>query len=112
VAGATVKVSGTTITATTAADGSYTVGPLNPTRKYNLLVSKASYVDNVATILSKNATLQGPQVILTAGNPAVAITNATGGTVTSNATLEGNTATTTIPANGLPGGTGTAQVST
>jgi len=111
VAGATVKVSGTTITATTAADGSYTVGPLNPTRKYNLLVNKASYVDNVVTILSKNATLQGPQVILTAGNPAVAITNATGGTVTSNATLEGNTATITIPANGLPGGAANAQVS-
>jgi len=111
VAGATVKVSGTTITAITAADGSYTVGPLNPTRKYNLLVNKASYVDNVVTILSKNATLQGPQVILTAGNPAVAITNATGGTVTSNATLEGNTATITIPANGLPSGATNAQVS-
>src|SRR6476659_2233460 len=60
VVGATVKVSGTNVTATTGADCSYTVGPLNPTRKYNLLVSKASYVDNVVTILSKNATLQGP----------------------------------------------------
>jgi hypothetical protein len=111
VSGATVKVSGTNITATTAADGSYTVGPLNPTRKYNLLVSKNSYVDDVVTILTTNATLQGPQVILTAGNPAVSITNATGGSVTSNATLEGNTATITIPANALPGGAATGQVS-
>lgn len=111
VAGATVKVSGTNISATTAADGSYTVGPLNPTRKYNLTITKSSYVDGVVTILSKNATLQGPQVILTAGNPSVAITNATGGSVTSNATLEGNTASLTIPANALPGGAGNANIS-
>src|SRR5688572_9229179 len=45
VAGATVKVAGTNITATTAADGSYTVGPLNPTRKYNLLVNRTGYVN-------------------------------------------------------------------
>jgi hypothetical protein len=111
IAGATVKVNGTNITATTAADGSYTVGPLNPTRKYNLLVNKTGYVDQVATILSKNATLQGPQAILTASNPAVTIDNAAGGTVTSNATLEGNTASIVIPASGLPAGTTTAQIS-
>src|SRR5439155_8130484 len=34
IAGATVKVQGTNITVTSAADGSYTVGPLNPTRSY------------------------------------------------------------------------------
>jgi hypothetical protein len=111
VAGATVKVVGTNITATTAADGSYTVGPLNPTRKYNVVVTKGTYVDGVVTILTKNATLQGPQVIMTASNPAVSITNATGGTVTSNATLEGNSATASIPADGLPAGTATGQVS-
>jgi hypothetical protein len=111
VAGATVRVQGTNITATTAADGSYTVGPLNPTRKYNVTVTKSNYVDGVVTILTKNATLQGPQVILTAANPSVAITNATGGQVTSNATLEGNSATVDLPANSLPGGAGSAQVS-
>jgi hypothetical protein len=111
IAGATVKVAGTNITATTAADGSYTVGPLNPTRKYNVLVNKGGYVDQAVTILSKNATLQGPQAILTATNPAVTINNAAGGTVTSNATLEGNTATIQIPINGLPGGATTAQIS-
>jgi hypothetical protein len=110
VAGATVKVAGTSITATTAADGSYTVGPLNPTRKYGLLVNKGGYVDQAVTILTKNATLQGPQAILTAINPAVTINNAAGGTVTSNATLEGNVATIDVPANGLPAGTASAQV--
>lgn len=111
IAGATVKVAGTNITATTAADGSYTVGPLNPTRKYNLLVNRTGYVEQAVTILSKNATLQGPQAILTATNPPVTINNATGGSVTSNATLEGNTAAIEIPANGLPAGTASGQVS-
>lgn len=105
VAGATVKVQGTTITATTAADGSYTVGPLNPTRSYNLLVSFNGYVPSAVKMLSKNATLQGPGVILSKANPADAITNSAGGTSTSNATLEGNTATVQVPANAMPGGT-------
>ncbi len=111
VAGATVKVQGTNVTATTGADGSYTVGPLNPTRAYNLIVTKSNYIDNVVKILSKNATLQAPQVIMTAGNPAVTITNTTGGTVDSNPTLENNSAHVSIPANSLPGGAATAQIS-
>ena len=60
VAGAAVRVQGTNITATTAADGSYPVGPLNPTRKYTLTVTKTNYIDGVVSILSKSATLQGP----------------------------------------------------
>jgi len=105
IAGATVKVQGTTITATTAADGSYTVGPLNPTRSYNLITSFNGYVVSSVKMLSKNATLQGPGVILSKANPADPITNSAGGTSTSNATLEGNTATVVIPANGMPSGT-------
>jgi carboxypeptidase-like protein len=108
--GATVKVQGTTISAVTAPDGSYTVGPLNPTRSYNLLVSNTGYVNDAVKMLSKNATLQGPEVILTKANPSATIQN-TGGTVTSNATLDGNTGTVTIPANALPGGATTASVS-
>lgn len=111
VAGATVKVIGTNISVSTAADGSYTVGPLNPTRKYYVQVTKSNYVNDVVTILATSATLQGPQVILTAANPAVSINNATGGTVTSNATLEGNTATVNVPANALPNSAANADIS-
>jgi hypothetical protein len=111
VAGAAVKVQGTNIQATTNAQGEYTVGPLNPTRAYNLQVDKTGYVENWVKILSKNATLQSPQVILTAGNPAVAITGTTGGNVDSNPTLEGSSARASIPANALPGGAATAQAS-
>jgi len=107
IAGATVKVQGTNITVTSAADGSYTVGPLNPTRSYNLLVSftAGGYVPTAVKMLSKNATLQGPGVILSKANTPDAITNSAGGTSTSNATLEGNTATVDVPASGMPGGT-------
>jgi len=111
IGGATVKVQGTTITATTlATDGSYTVGPLNPTRSYNLLISAPGYVTSAVKMLSKNATLQGPEVILTKGTAPTTIQN-TGGTVTSNATLDGNTSTLTVPANALPGGATSAQIS-
>jgi hypothetical protein len=105
ITGAIVKVQGTNITSTTAADGSYIVGPLNPTRSYTLTITNTGYVTSSVKMLSKNATLQGPGVILTRGNPADQITNATGGTSTSNATLEGNVATVAIPANAMPGGT-------
>jgi hypothetical protein len=105
IVGATVKVQGTTITSSTAADGSYTVGPLNPTRSYNLLITFPGYVDDSVKMLSKSATLQGPGVILTKANTPNQITNSAGGTSTSNATLEGNTATVTIPASAMPGGT-------
>jgi hypothetical protein len=105
ITGAIVKVQGTTITSTTAADGSYTVGPLNPTRSYNLLITNTGYVADAVKMLSKNATLQGPGVILTKANTPDNITNTTGGTSTSNATLEGNTATVAVPANAMPGGT-------
>lgn len=111
IGGAKVKVQGTTISATTvAADGSYTVGPLNPTRSYNLLISAPGYVASAVKMLSKNATLQGPEVILTKGNQPTAVPS-TGGTVTSNATLDGNTSTLTVPANALPGGAASAQIS-
>jgi len=104
IAGASVKVQGTNISAVTASDGSYTIGPLNPTRSYNLLITNAGYVDDAVKILSKSATLQGPGVILTRANTPDPITNSAGGTSTSNATLEGNTATVTIPASAMPGG--------
>jgi hypothetical protein len=110
IVGATVKVQGTNITAVSAADGSYTVGPLNPTRSYNLLISNNGYVSGVVKMLSKNATLQGPDVILVKGNAPTTVQNSAGGPVTSNATLDGNTATVTIPANALPGGAASASV--
>src|SRR5437870_13184536 len=58
VAGATVKVKGTSISVSTLADGSYTVRPLNPTRAYDMLISLPGYIDNAVNILSKNPTLQ------------------------------------------------------
>lgn len=111
VGGASVKIQGTNIAVTTnVGDGSYTVGPLNPSRSYNVLISAPGYVDSVVKMLSKSGTLQGPQVILTKGNPPQAVNNTTGGAVTSNQTLDGNTATVTVPANALPGGVTTASV--
>jgi hypothetical protein len=112
IAGATVKVQGYNITATTLpADGSYTVGPLNPTRSYNLVVTNPGYVPTVVKMLSKNSTLQGPQVIMTKANAPTTIQNTGGGAVVSNATLDNNTATVNIPANALPGGAASASIS-
>jgi len=114
--GATVKVQGTNISVTTkqlspGVDGAYTItGTLAPTRSYILQISDPGYVSSVVTMLATNGTLQGPEVILTKANPPTTIQN-TGGTVTSNLTLEGNTATLTIPANALPGSATSAQIS-
>jgi hypothetical protein len=112
VVGAVVKVKGTSISVSTLADGSYTVGPLNPTRAYDMLISLPGYIDSAVKILSTNSTLQAPAVILTKGAPPVTITGTTGGTAPSNASIGGSTAKVDVPANALPGGAATASVAT
>ena len=74
VAGATVKVQGTTITATTASDGSYTVGPLNPTRSYNLLVTFNGYVPTSVKMLSKLVVMVAVRIWVPLMNPTDTIT--------------------------------------
>jgi len=110
VVGAVVKVKGTSISVSTLADGSYTVGPLNPTRAYDMLITLPGYIDSAVKILSTNSTLQAPAVILTKSATPVTITGATGGTVPSNASIGGSTAKVDVPANALPGGAATASI--
>ncbi len=110
VAGASVQVQGTGISVPSAADGSYTVGPLSPGRSYDVLAAADGYLFGVARILARSATLHASWVPLTRRQGPVTITNAAGGGASSNFTAEGSSAWVDVPPNALPGGVASASL--